>query len=181
VNDLASAVTRATGLVAAVICAVALCSGFLFSARETGERRRPAWWLDLHQGLGGLGLIAVVVHVVVSVLDSGAGIGVADALVPGVASVDRLALTWGVLGLYLIAGAVLTTWPRRLANRSLWRWIHLASTLGMVVALVHGYQMGTDASRVAFQVGLVALAAPMTYALVVRTVDATMRGSRSRP
>ena len=25
-------------------------SGFLFSARETGERRRPAWWLDLHQG-----------------------------------------------------------------------------------------------------------------------------------
>ena len=92
-------------------------------------------------------MIAVVVHVVVSVLDSSADVGVAEALVPGVATVNRLALTWGVLGLYLIAGAVLTTWPRRLANRSLWRWVHLASTLGMVVAMVHGYEMGTDARR----------------------------------
>jgi hypothetical protein len=177
VNDLAGALTRASGLVAAVVCAVGLVSGFLFSARETGERRRPAWWLDLHQGLGGLGLVAVAVHIVVSLLDSGAGVGVADALVPGVAPIQRWALGWGVIGAYLIAGAVLTTWPRRIANRRLWRGIHLASTLGMVLALVHGYQMGTDATRLLFRVGLLALAAPMTYAVAVRTTDALLRRS----
>jgi hypothetical protein len=174
-SDLAASLTRASGLVAAVVIAAALVSGFLFSARETGERRRPAWWLDLHQGLGGLALAASTVHVVASLLDAGAGVGLAEVLIPGVATSQRLALTWGVLGLYLLAGAVFTTWPRRLGNRRLWRWIHLASTVGMGLALVHGYQMGSDASELAFQVGLVAVAAPAAYALTLRAVDAAVR------
>jgi hypothetical protein len=176
-SDLAGPLTRASGLVATVVLAVALVSGFLFSARETGARRRPAWWLDLHQGLGGLALAAIGVHVVASLLDSGAGVGIAEALVPGIATTDRMALTWGVLGLYLLAGAVFTTWPRRLANRRLWRVIHVGSTVGVVLALVHGYQMGTDASRLIVRVGLVALVAPITYAVVVRAVDVVMRSS----
>jgi sulfoxide reductase heme-binding subunit YedZ len=181
VNDLAGALTRATGIVAAAVSVAALVSGFLFSARETGERRRPAWWLDLHQGLGGLALAAVGVHLVTSLLDSGAGVGLAQALVPWTARAQRLALTLGVVGSYLLAAAVFTTWPRRLTNRRLWHWIHLASTIGVLLALVHGYQMGTDATRLAFRVGLVGLAAPVAYAVTVRSVDAALRaGARAR-
>lgn len=179
-NDVTGALVRATGLVAGVVCAVALASGLLFSARETGERRRPAWWLDLHQGLGGLGLVTVAVHVVASVVDSGAGIGLGEVLVPGAATTDRGALAWGVIGMYLIAAAVLTTWPRRIANRRLWRAIHVASIAGMVSALVHGYQMGSDATRLVSRLGLLALVAPMTYAVVVRGVDAGLRKDRGR-
>jgi hypothetical protein len=182
VSDLAGALTRATGLVAAVVSAVALVSGLLFSARETGERRRPAWWLDLHQGLGGIAMAAIAAHVVVTLLRSGSGPSVIGALVPGVASVDRVALGWGILGTYLMAGAVFTTWPRRIRDRRLWRTIHLSSAVGMVLALVHGYQMGTDATRVAFRVGLLAILAPMTYALALRAIDAGVRASgRPRP
>lgn len=174
-SDVAGSLTRASGLVVAAVAAVSLVSGFLFSARETGARRRPAWWLDLHRGLGGLALALVGVHVVASVLDTGASIGIADAVVPGRATTSGMALTWGVVGLYLLAGAVFTTWPRRLAHRQAWRVIHLGSTVGMVLSLVHGYQMGSDARRPAFQLGLVAVAAPITYAVVVRVVDAWMR------
>jgi hypothetical protein len=175
VNDVWPALTRASGLVAAVVVALALISGLLFSARETGERRRPAWWLDLHNGLGGLALAATGVHVVASLLDSDLGVSVAEVLVPGVADTDRLALAWGVIALYLVGGAVFTTWPRRIRDRRLWRIIHLGSTLGVALAFVHGYQMGTDAGRLAFRVGVIALVAPMTYAVVVRATDAALR------
>jgi hypothetical protein len=182
VGDLAESLTRASGLVAAVIAAVALISGFLFSARETGHRRRPAWWLDLHQGLGGLALAAVGVHVVVSLLGSGAQVTIADALVPGIASTDRLAVAWGVIATDLLAGAVFTTWPRRIANRRLWRTIHLGSTAGLLLALLHGYQMGTDSARTAVRVGLVLTVAAVVYATAVRTVDAVMRaGDHGEP
>ena len=174
-SDLAGALTRSSGIVAAVVVAAALVSGFLFSARETGERRRPAWWLDLHNGLGGLALVAVGVHILVSLFDSGFGIGIAQVLIPGTGSTDRWALAWGVLGGYLLAGAVFTTWPRRLGDRRLWRLIHLSSMLGVVLALVHSYQMGTDATRLGFRVGLLAVVAPITYAVAVRAIDAGMR------
>lgn len=171
-NEFVPALTRASGIAAAVVSVVALASGFLFSARETGERRKPAWWLDLHNGLGGLALAAIAAHIAASVLDRNFAVGIAEVFIPGIASTNRWALAWGVLATYLFAGAVFTTWPRRLKDRRLWRLIHLGSTVGVALALVHGYQMGTDAGRILFQVGIVALVAPATYAVGVRAFDA---------
>ena len=64
VNDVVWYLSRATGIVAAVLAVAALAWGFLFSARETGTRDRPAWWLDLHNWLGGLALIFTIAHIV---------------------------------------------------------------------------------------------------------------------
>lgn len=167
----AAEITRATGIVSGVVIVVALASGFLFSARETGTSRRPAWWLDFHNGLGGVAAIATAVHILAAVYDHDQAIGLAQVLVPAMASTSRWPVTWGVVAMYLFAGAVFTTWPRRIGNRRRWRIIHLASTLGVALALLHGEQMGTDAGRLLFQVGLVALAAPAVYALSVRAFD----------
>ena len=174
-SDLLASFTRASGLVAAGLVVAALFSGLLFSSRATGERRRPAWWLDLHNGLGGLALVATVAHVVAALADHGAGIGVVDALIPGTATTSRAALSWGVVATYLLAGAVLTSWPRRLRNRSLWRTIHLGTVLAGGLALLHGYQMGSDARGGAFQTGLVVAVATGTYALALRVSDAVAR------
>ena len=65
-NDVLWYLTRASGIVAAVLIATAVVSGFLFSGRETGTRRRPNWWLDLHNMLGGLALIFTLIHIVAS-------------------------------------------------------------------------------------------------------------------
>ncbi|MEY2565569.1 MAG: hypothetical protein QOE35_98, partial [Actinomycetota bacterium] len=43
--------TRSSGLVATVLIVLSLAWGLLFSARATGNRRRPNWWLDLHNFL----------------------------------------------------------------------------------------------------------------------------------
>jgi methionine sulfoxide reductase heme-binding subunit len=168
VNDVLWYLTRATGIVAAVLIATAVVSGFLFSGRETGTRRRPNWWLDLHNMLGGLALIFTLVHIVASLLDSDLGIGIADVLVPGIASLDRWPLAWGVIATYLVATAVLTSWPKRRFRRRTWRIVHLGSVLGFALVLVHTLQLGTDASTVWLRTGLVFVVAVAAYSLGVR-------------
>lgn len=177
-SNVVAALTRSSGIVAGVLAVVTLVTGSLFSARETGRRVRPAWWLDLHNGLGGLTLAAVAVHIVVSVLDRDFAVDVIDVVIPGVASANRGALAWGVIATYAIAGAVLTTWPRRLRRPRLWRTIHLSSIAAVVLSFVHGYLMGSDAHRAAFKIGVVVVAAPATYALGVRAFDVLVRHRR---
>ena len=168
--------TRSTGIVAMVLMVAALLWGFLFSSRATGNRLRPNWWLDLHNWLGGLALVFTGVHIAASVLDSESGIGLVQVLVPGTAT-DAWSITWGVIASYLTAAVVFTTWPRRWKNRHWWRIVHLLSVAGTALALVHSYQSGTDATRLAFQVGMVIAVAVATYGLGLRL--STLRPSRS--
>ncbi len=167
-NDTMWYLSRATGIVASALAVAALAWGFLFSARETGRRRRPNWWLDLHNWLGGAALIFTLAHVATSYLDRDAGLALADLFVPGIASSERLALAWGVVATYLFATTVLTSWPRRLFSRRTWRIVHLSSVIGVALALVHAVQMGTDASGRPFRVGVLLLVAIGTYTLGVR-------------
>jgi sulfoxide reductase heme-binding subunit YedZ len=167
-NDLMWYLTRSTGIVATMLAAASLVWGFLFSARATGRRLRPNWWLDLHNWLGGLALAFVGIHIVASVLYRDSGIGLLQVFVPGTANVNAWAIGWGVLATYLFAVAVFTTWPRRWRNRRWWRILHLGSVIGVALALLHGYQSGTDARRAVFQVGMVLTVAVTTYPLGLR-------------
>jgi methionine sulfoxide reductase heme-binding subunit len=160
--------TRSTGIVAVVLAVAALFWGFHFSARATGDRRRPAWWLDLHNWLGGLALIFTGAHIALAWLNSDSGIGILQILVPNTTANGRWGITWGVLATYMFAGAVFTTWPRRLRRRVLWRAVHLSSVVGVGLALLHGYVSGTEASDLAFRAGLVALAGLGSYSLGLR-------------
>ena len=162
--------SRATGIVAAVLAVAALAWGFLFSARETGTRYRPAWWLDLHNWLGGIALIFTIAHIAIAYLDSNSGLSLASLFVPGVATSQRLAVAWGVIATYLFATTVLTSWPRRLFSRRTWRIVHLGSVVGVAIALVHTFQMGTDASGRVFRIGLLLSVAVGTYTMFIRVI-----------
>jgi sulfoxide reductase heme-binding subunit YedZ len=175
VNDVMWYLSRSTGIVAAVLAVAALAWGFLFSARETGTRLRPAWWLDMHNWLGGIALIFTIAHIATSYLNGDAGLSLASLFVPGVAASERLALGWGVIATYLIATTVLTSWPRRLFSRTTWRVVHLGSVIGVALAFVHAYQMGTDGSGRPFRIGMLLLTAIGTYTLFVRLIGVLAR------
>lgn len=177
-NDLMWFLTRATGIVATVLGVAALCWGFFFSARETGRRLRPAWWLDLHNWLGGLALVFTGLHVVTAVLDGDLGLRIVDLLVPGAAVDDRWALAWGVIAMYLFAVAVFTSWPRRRFPRRVWRVLHLGSVVGVALAMLHAQQIGTEASTVAFRIGLLVLFGFGVQALLVRVLGVVSRMRR---
>lgn len=169
-NDTWWAISRSTGIVATVLAVAALVFGFFFSSRNTGLRRRPAWWLDLHNWLGGLTLVFTVVHIVTIYLDKNSGIGVLAALVPGAAKASTWAITWGVIATYFFVITVFTSWPRKRLKPRAWRIVHLTSVVGTALAGVHAFQVGTDGTSLAFEALLVVCAALFVYALVVRVL-----------
>lgn len=157
--------TRSTGIVAALLMVAALGWGFFFSARATGQKLRPNWWLDLHNWLGGAALAFIGVHILASWMDPSSGVGIPQIFVPGS---SNWGITWGVLASYLLVAVVFTSWPRRLRKRPWWRVIHLSSVAATAMAYVHTYQTGSDISRVVFQIGFVITAGLATYALGIR-------------
>ncbi len=169
-NNLSWYLSRSTGIVATVLAVAALVFGFFFSSRNTGERRRPAWWLDLHNWLGGLALVFTVVHVLAAYLDSNSGIGLLQVFVPGTADNAPWAITWGVVATYLFAITVFTSWPRKRLRPRLWRIVHLTSVVGVALAGLHAFQSGTNATTLVFEAGLVVAAAFAMYALGVRVL-----------
>ncbi len=139
-DDISWFISRATGIVATVLAVAALIFGFFFSSRNMGDRRRPAWWLDLHNWLGGLTLVFTVVHIAAAYIDSTSGIGLLQVLIPGTATGRSWAITWGVIGTYLFAITVFTSWPRKRLRPRTWRIVHLTSVVGLGLAGLHAFQ-----------------------------------------
>lgn len=171
--------TRATGIVATVLAVAALVWGLFFSARNTGNRRKPNWWLDLHNYLGGLALVFTAAHILAALLDSSSGIAILQVLVPGTADSSTWAITWGVVATYLFALTVFTSWPKRRFSRRVWRIVHLTSVFGVIVAIIHAFQLGTDASTRLFQASVLGLVAVGSYALALRLFG-VIRRARAR-
>jgi hypothetical protein len=167
--------TRATGIVATVLAVAALVWGFFFSAGATGQRRRPNWWLDLHNWLGGAALAFTVIHLATAYLDRDLALSLASLFVPGVADTDRLAITWGVIAAWTLAVAVLTSWPKRRFGRRTWRLLHLGSVFGTGLAIIHAVQIGTDTRTLVAEAFILALVAAGVYALGVRLFEVVFR------
>lgn len=169
--------SRASGIVGTALALAALVWGLFFSARNTGRRRKANWWLDLHNYLGGLSLVFIGVHIVAAYLDSTSGIGLLEVFVPGTANGAAWAIGWGVVATYLFALTVFTSWPTRRFSRRVWRAVHLTSVLGVLFAILHGLQAGSDSAEVLFQAGLILGVGVGVYALGVRLLDLVARSA----
>jgi DMSO/TMAO reductase YedYZ heme-binding membrane subunit len=159
--------SRSSGIVAAVLMVAALLWGLLFSARETGNRLKPAWWLDLHNWLGGLALAFTGVHLL-AVFGADLGIGLKQIFIPNTAKYQTSGMTWGVIAFYILVVTVFTSWPQRLFSRPVWRAIHVVSVPATVMAGAHGYFVGSDAGTNAFRIGMLLLVMVGVYPTVLR-------------
>ncbi len=179
VNDLWLNLSRATGIVATLLAVAALVWGFFFSARNFGDTYQPAWWLDLHNWLGGIALIFTAAHLITVYVTPDSGIGLIQIFIPNTALGQQWPITWGVIAAYLFAITVFTSWPKKRFRRWLWRTIHLTSVLGTTLALIHAYQLGPDTQYLAFRVAFVASIAFGLYAVFRRLVGIALKVSRA--
>ena len=171
---------RSSGIVATVLIVAALVWGFMFSARATGTRRRANWWLDLHNYLGGVGFVFVLIHIVAVYQDHLSGIGLTQVLVPMTAAGWAWGITWGVLATYVFALVVFTSWPRRRGSRRVWLTIHLMSVPAAVVAGVHAWTVGSSRGQPWFAALLLALLGLAVYPAMLRLWAALAKRSRAR-
>jgi sulfoxide reductase heme-binding subunit YedZ len=172
--------SRSSGIVATVLIVAALICGLCFSARATGTKHRPKWWLDLHNYLGGLAFVFVVIHIGAVYQDELSGIGLLQILVPMTAPGWAWGISWGVIATYLFALVVFTSWPRKRGSRRVWLAIHLMSVPAAVLAGFHAWMVGSSRGQLWFAALLVALVGAAVYPAVLRLYSAAAKRSARR-
>lgn len=148
---------RAAGMVALIAFTASAVLGALASART-----RPTSWAAIdrrflvqmaHRSAAITGLLALLTHVGILVIDSYVDVSVTGALLPFAAGYAPLALGLGTLATYAIVLAAVTGAARgRLAASAraarTWRTVHVAAYLGWSLSMGHGLLAGTDIGSV---------------------------------
>lgn len=174
--------TRSTGIVAWAALTIAVVLGLSVTGRALGRRPTLAWLNDLHRGAAATAVAFTALHLAALVADSYVEFGLREVLVPMASEWRPLAVTYGVVALYLLALVHWTSLARERIPRRVWRAIHWASFPLQVTATLHYVEAGTDADHPA-SVALVIASVVVVGALVVvraagPTIDAVVRLQR---
>lgn len=162
--------TRSTGAVALLLLSVAVALGVL-DVKRWSTPRWPRFIVDsLHRNVSLLALAFLVLHILTSVLDSFAPIGLIDAFVPFVGSYRPFWLGLGAVAFDLILAVIATSLLRSRMGYSTWRAIHWLTYASWPIALVHGFGTGSDANGAWLQVLSVVCVALVLAAILARAI-----------
>lgn len=164
--------SRATGMVAWVLMAATCLWGILLVTRMLKPADRPAWLLDLHRHLATLSILTVAGHLAALVADSWSHFGWSEVLVPQASEWKPVAVTWGILSMYLLALVQLTSLVMKKLPKKLWRAVHLTSYVSFGMATVHGFLAGSDSANVAFLVVASMAIGIVAFGLIGRVLQA---------
>jgi DMSO/TMAO reductase YedYZ heme-binding membrane subunit len=139
---------RASGLVSWGLILASIVWGVLLATKALGRKPGPAWILSLHRFLGGLAVAFVGVHVAAILLDTYTNFGVADVLVPFASSWHPIAVSWGIVAMYLLVAIEITSLVRHRLTVRAWRNVHLLSYFLFATATIHMVTAGTDVRAV---------------------------------
>ncbi|MGZ4800319.1 MAG: ferric reductase-like transmembrane domain-containing protein [Acidimicrobiia bacterium] len=137
-------VSRASGLVAWTLLALAVLWGLLLSTKALSKSTPPVWLLDLHRYLGGLAVVFVLVHMGALMLDHFAPFSLGDLLVPMASKWKPGAVAWGVVAFYLLIAIEVTSLLGRRFPKKWWRRVHMLSFPLFIVATIHMFVAGTE-------------------------------------
>ena len=178
-------VTRASGMVAAVLLVLTLIWGLLITTKLIDRRGLPAWLTDLHRYLGGLSVVFIGVHLAALVFDSYLVFSWSDLFVPFASSWKAGPVAWGVgafWGLVVVEG---TSLLQRRMKRSVWRGLHFLSYPVALMTAIHAVQAGTDAGNVVFRavsIGLILVLSALTlFRILHRPPKRSVVRSPARP
>jgi sulfoxide reductase heme-binding subunit YedZ len=144
--------TRSTGAVALLLLSLALVLGVV-DVQRWSTPRWPRFVVDsLHRNAALLALVFLVLHILTSVLDSFAPIGLIDAVIPFVGSYRPFWLGLGAVAFDLIVAVILTSLLRARMGYARWRAIHWLTYASWPIALLHGFGTGSDANKTWLQV-----------------------------
>jgi len=172
-------VTRASGMVAAVLIGLTVIWGLLVSTRLIPRKGLPAWLVDLHRGLAGLSLVFVAVHLFAIWVDSYEEFTVVELFVPFASDWKPAPVAWGVLAVWLLAVVQISSWFQRRLPRRRWHLLHLLSFPLAVLVGVHAVTAGTDADNPWFVAVTVGLAAGMCVLTIHRLRNRGSQRSRA--
>ena len=158
---------RSTGVVSQVLLTAVMALGIATTNRWSPRSTPRFVTAALHRSISLVSVIFVGVHVVTSVVDPYAAVGLVAVIVPFVGAGNPLWVGLGAVSLDLVAALIVSSLRRHLGYRA-WRAIHRGAYLSWPVALAHGLGMGTDAASVWFIVVTIACIATVSTAVAWR-------------
>jgi sulfoxide reductase heme-binding subunit YedZ len=164
--------TRGLGVATLIVLTVTVVLGVVTAVRWTGESTPAFVAADLHRNLSLLGVCLLVAHIVTTVLDPYANIGVRDVIIPVGAAYRPVWLGLGVAGAEIIVAIAITSLLRERIGVRLWRVLHWAAYASWPLAVVHGLGTGSDA-RAPWLIGVVA---SCVVAVVLAVVERVRHG-----
>lgn len=135
---------RGSGIVSIILLTAVTVLG-LMSVVRWGRRSWPRFLTaDLHSNLALLSVVFVTVHVVSSILDPFAKLGITAATIPFASSYRPLWVGLGVISLYLFVAMLVTSLLRDRIGQRTWRLVHWAAYFAWPLAVLHGIGSGSD-------------------------------------
>ena len=139
-------ITRSAGLAAYLLMWLSVAWGLAVSSKILDNLLHRSFTYDFHQYLSLLALGFIALHVIVLMFDQYLPYSVAQILVPFISPYRPLWVGIGVIALYLSLLVTITFYLRGRIGMKAFRYIHMASLLGYLGALVHSVLSGTDSS-----------------------------------
>jgi DMSO/TMAO reductase YedYZ heme-binding membrane subunit len=167
--------TRGTGVVSLLLLTAGLVSGIVGTVRWRSARWPRFLVHGLHRNLTLLSIVFVAVHVVTTVADRFAPIGLLDAVIPFRSPYRPLWLGLGAVAFDLLLALVATSLLRARIGARPWRAVHWLAYASWPVALMHTLGTGSDARTSWLQLLSLASVAAVLAALAVRIGRARAR------
>jgi methionine sulfoxide reductase heme-binding subunit len=156
--------TRGTGVVALLLLTAGVLLGVLTSTRW-GTPRWPRFVVSgLHRNVTLLALAFVVVHVITTIVDGYAPIGLRDAVLPFFSSYRPVWLGLGAVAFDLLLALIATSLLRARIGQRVWKLVHWLAYGAWPIALVHAFGTGSDAGSGWFDLLAVGSAATVVLA-----------------
>jgi len=137
--------TRASGVVALLLLTATTLLGVLSASRWRSERWPRFAVAELHRNLTLVALVFIATHVLTTVADGFAPIGLKDAFIPFVSSYRPVWLGFGALALDVLLVLTMSSLLRKRIAYRTWRLLHWSAYAAWPLALVHGIGSGSDA------------------------------------
>ena len=137
--------TRGSGVVALVLLTAAVVVGIVNALRWRNDRWPRFALTDAHRNLTLVAIAFVTLHVVTTVADGYAPIGLLDAVVPFRSPYRSLWLGLGAVSFDLLLALVVTSLMRGSIPPRIWRGLHWLAYAAWPIALIHSLGTGSDA------------------------------------
>jgi len=173
---------RGSGLAAFGLLGLATIWGLLLTTGVFGRAVKAKSLNWFHESLSIGALIATVVHMVALANHDYIEFTLKDLLVPGSASYERLAVSWGVMAFYALFLITASFYVKKWIGQTAWRLIHFLAFGTFLAALLHGIIAGTDSGNPYVVAGYAVTVVLVTFLTVVRVLQANApaRPERSR-
>jgi sulfoxide reductase heme-binding subunit YedZ len=160
--------TRGLGTATLIVLTGTVVLGIVTSTRWIGESTPAFVAADMHRNLSLLGMCLLAAHIITTVLDPFAHIGVRDVIIPIGAAYRPIWLGLGVAAMWVLIGVVASSLLRDRIGPRPWRLIHWAAYASWPLAVIHGLGTGSDAQAPWLIAVVTSCVAAVVFALVFR-------------